>query len=129
MADLATGISLDNLASGFIGIILLGMIIKKMFDGYVEARQKIKDQAHNPIFNAMAMTWDRDQQERFIQLIERMATASESQATSMEALVSRQQQEMQNQINFLVETVTKMEKNSNRDARSAARDRRKSDHN
>jgi hypothetical protein len=97
----SASLSLEGIASGLVGLLLIGAIIKKAVDGWYEAKTHVQAEKRNPIITAVAAAWDRDQQERVIQLIERMTIA-------LETLSDRQAEEMQKQLNWLVERVDKM---------------------
>jgi ABC-type phosphate/phosphonate transport system substrate-binding protein len=63
----------------------------------------------NPMVAAVSMAWDRDMQERFLQLIERMAKASEEQASlqkqmagSWSAMSDHQREDMNKKIERLL---------------------------
>jgi ABC-type phosphate/phosphonate transport system substrate-binding protein len=63
----------------------------------------------NPMVAAVSMAWDRDMQERFLQLIERMAKASEEQALlqkqmagSWSAMSDHQREDMNKKIERLL---------------------------
>jgi hypothetical protein len=66
----------------------------------------------NPMVAAVSMAWDRDMQERFLQLIERMAKAAEEQSAfqkqmsgSWAAMSDRQRDDMNAKIERLLEAL------------------------
>lgn len=71
-------LDLQTLASGLVGLFLLGALFKRAFDGYIETKARVKQTVAAPLLNAVSITWDRDQQERFLHLIERLVTATET---------------------------------------------------
>ena len=69
----------------------------------------------NPMVAAVSMAWDRDQQERLMQLIERLVLAHEAQTRhlagiheSQDAMANKQQAELQERIDELLEKMEKM---------------------
>lgn len=92
-----------------------------LFWGWTEARKHYKatkDQVkpQNPAVAGFSMAWDRDMQERFLQLIERLTKAAEAQA-SMQASMSStwsgmadtKQKEMGDHIQNLLKTLERVE--------------------
>lgn len=70
----------------------------------------------NPMAAAVSMAWDRDMQERLLQLLERMAKAAESQAamqeamsTSWKAMSDRQREDMNEKIERLLKALDQAE--------------------
>lgn len=66
----------------------------------------------NPMVAAVSMAWDRDMQERFLQLLERMAKATEEQASlqakmagSWAAMSDRQRETMEEKIERLLKAL------------------------
>lgn len=85
-----------------------------LFWGWSEARKHYKATKEqlkpNPIVQGMTMAWDRDMHERFLQLIERMAVASEAQAKVQESLANAQTREMNETMEKLLASLEKKER-------------------
>ncbi len=71
----------------------------------------------NPMVAAVSMAWDRDMQERFLQLMERMAKATEEQAAlqkqmagSWAAMSDRQRETMEEKIERLLKALDHAER-------------------
>ncbi len=103
MADSIQSLSVEYVVSGLVGLITIGLIAKQVFAGYLEANKHLSKQSTNPIIQAMASTWDRDQQERFLQLMERLVVAEEIQAKHQGSLADQRQQDMAEKIDQLLE--------------------------
>jgi ribonuclease HI len=70
----------------------------------------------DPMVSAMSMAWDRDMQERMLQIMERMANAAELQATqqrgmaqSWETMTNQRQLEMNERIDTLLQALARKE--------------------
>jgi ABC-type phosphate/phosphonate transport system substrate-binding protein len=75
-------------------------------------RETVAATQPNPMVAAVSMAWDRDMQERFLQLIERMAKAAEEQAEfqkhmsgSWAAMSDHQRDDMNKKIERLLEAL------------------------
>lgn len=75
-------------------------------------RETVAATQPNPMVAAISMSWDRDMQERFLQLIERMAKASEEQAAlqakmagSWAAMSDRQREDLDEKIERLLKAL------------------------
>lgn len=64
--------------------------------------------ASNSIVSGVSIAWDRDQQERLLQMVERMVRAQEKIAKSQEVLANKQQLDMQDAINELMQKMDHM---------------------
>jgi hypothetical protein len=106
MADLPSSLSLEAIASGIVGLLLAGGLIKRVIDGYIEAKRTTTSAATSPMLTAVALSWDRDQQERFMQIMEDIAQSLRRQADSQVALANQQQHDMQAQISWLVDQLS-----------------------
>ena len=102
----------DIILQGLTGLFIL-------FWAFKEAR-KVKEETSkaltaspaqkNPMVAAIGMAWDRDQLERLLQLVERIAKAQEVQAAEVqkvakaqEALANQQQADLQDKIDRLMD--------------------------
>lgn len=101
-------LSTELVASGVVGILLAGAVIKKAFDGYVEARRHMIAQQTNPMTMAMAAVWGENERERFLQLLERITIALEDQAKHQGILADQRQQDMNEKIDRLVQQMENM---------------------
>jgi hypothetical protein len=101
-------LTVEGVASAIVGFVILGMISKRAFDGYIEARAKFQQQARNPMLTMAAAVWDREQQEKFLLTLDRMATAMEAQALHQGALASKQAQETQDLLADIAERVNSL---------------------
>lgn len=103
MAELPTSISLEAIASGIVGLLLAGGLIKRVLDGYIEAKKATKSSPAGAMITAMSVSWDRDQQERFLQIMESIDKSLATQAASQVSLANQQQHDMQAQMAWLVD--------------------------
>lgn len=109
----------DLIVQGLIGALLFFWALKDAIPKYRE----MKKAAHpDPIIGAMSMAWDRDMQERLLQLIERMAKAQEIQAElqrnmagSWTTMVDQKQQDMNEKIDDLLRALEVKERISKDD--------------
>lgn len=106
--EIPTSLSIEYIASGLVGLVMLGLMAKRLIEGYAEARKHMASQSANPIIQAMANTWDKNQQERFLQLLERLVLAAEVQAKHQGALADRQQMDIQEKLDTLLERLDDM---------------------
>ena len=92
MLDWLAGLNAELIAGGVVGISMLGVIIRNAILGWAEARTKLKEaeKSMTPLTTAMAVTWDRDQIERSLQLLERIAEALELSLKHSEAIAKAQ---------------------------------------
>ena len=103
-------LNIELISTGLVGLFTVGLIAKKAFDGYVEARSKIRAQEKSPMMAMASSVWDRDQQERFIAILSDMRTAFDAMALSLGALASKQTQDMNDTLQHLVEQVEGLQK-------------------
>lgn len=95
-------LDIDKIASGLVGLLLFGAMVKKFLDGYAEAR-KNSNSTPGAVATGFGIMWDRNQIEKVMLLFERMALGQERMAKALEELSSQQTQDMQEQLDFLVE--------------------------
>jgi len=103
----------DLLVQGLIGASIALWALKDAIPMY----RNMKKASHpDPMVSAMSMTWDRDMQERMLQILERMASASELQAkqqiemaASWGVMVDQRQQDMNEKIDGLMVALAKKE--------------------
>lgn len=88
MQKLLEDLSLEVIGSGLVGLIMVGVVSRNAILGFIEARSKMKDHEKNiqPFAAAMGLSWDRDQIERALQLLERISEVLELQAKHMEVV-------------------------------------------
>lgn len=104
----AGGLSLtsDLVVQGLIGLFILLWAVKDAIPKYRE----MKKASHpDPMVGAMSMAWDRDMQERMLQIMERMAVASEVQAKSQTAIVDQRRHDMNERIDDLMKALERKE--------------------
>jgi len=67
---------------------MVGLIARNALFGWVEAKKKLSDNqsAVEALTTAVSLTWDRNQIERALQLLESIAHSLESQARNTEAI-------------------------------------------
>lgn len=102
MTDIPS-LSIETIASGVVGLLIIGAIVKQAMGGWSEARKHIKAEASNPIISAVAAAWDRDEKERLLVFVERIAVAVEKQAGAQLDMVNQQTQDMREKIEWLIE--------------------------
>lgn len=103
----------DLLVQGIIGALIALWALKDAIPIY----RNMKKAAHpDPMLAAVSMAWDRDMQERMLQILERMATASELQAKqqiemagSWGTMVDQRQQDMNEKIDDLMQALARKE--------------------
>lgn len=109
------GFSLTNemVVQGLIGLLLFFWALKDALPAY---RAHKKSSPDNPIVTAMSMSWDRDMQERLLQILERMAAAAELQAKqqismsgSWQEMSDRQKVEMNERFENLLDALRRAE--------------------
>lgn len=95
----------ELIAGGIVGLSMVGVIMRNVVLGWAEARTKIKDseKAFGPLAAAIAVTWDRDQIERLLQISESIAENMEIIAKSQSILSDQFQQSTQSKLNDLLE--------------------------
>lgn len=103
----------DLIVQGVIGLLVFFWALKDAVPKYREMRKA----AHpDPILTAMSMSWDRDMQERMLQLLERMTIAAELQARQQTEMVGtwdkmadQRQHDMNEKINDLMKILERKE--------------------
>lgn len=91
MLDSLPSLTLEILASGIVGLIMLGVVARNAMIGWLEASRKLKqnETTVGPI-STMGLAWDRDQVERALQLLERIGHGIEIQNKHSEAIAKAQ---------------------------------------
>lgn len=114
-ADQFLGIDNGLLVQGVVGILIAGWVAR---DALITYRATRKTLQQNPVVTGVSMAWDRDQQERFLQLIERLVLAAEQQAQNQKAMsatwsgmADTKQQELNERIQQLMKTLERTEQN------------------
>lgn len=112
MPELLKSLTLEFVASGLVGLITLGVIVRSVLLGWAEARSKINTGNKNigPIASALSMSWDKDQIERALQALESIAEAMDLQCKFTGAIAEAQgvmsdqfQQTTQSKLNELLD--------------------------
>ncbi len=113
-ADQFLGIDSGLLVQGIVGILIAGWVAR---DALITYRATRKTLQQNPVVTGVSMAWDRDQQERFLQLIERLAEASEQQAElqremagAWSSMSDRQREDMHTKIERLLKALDSVDK-------------------
>lgn len=103
----------DLAVQGLIGAFIFFWALKDAIPRYREMKKAAQP---NPIVAAMSMTWDRDMQERLLQIHERMAAALELQARQQvemagtwDKMADHRQQEMNDRISDLLKALERKE--------------------
>lgn len=104
----------DLLVQGLIGASIALWALKDAIPIY----RNMKKAAHpDPMVSAMSMSWDRDMQERMLQIMERMAKAQELQADiqknmagSWGSMADQRQQDMSEKIDELMERLAQKDR-------------------
>lgn len=112
------GIPVNWIVQGLIGAFIFFWAYNEARKTYHATTEQLRP---NPIVAGVSMAWDRDMQERFLQLMERMATAAEIQAKhqsdmagSWETLADRQKLEMKERFDELLSKLDRVEARSTR---------------
>ncbi len=117
--DLFPGLTLELVASGIVGLVMAGIVARGAIMGFIEARAKMKETekaaAAGPTIAIASAIWDKDQVERFLQIMERIAEVTENSARHTEAIAKAQgilsdsfQQSTQSKLNELLERLDDM---------------------
>lgn len=103
----------DLAVQGLIGAFVFFWALKDAVPLY---RQMKKNAHPDPMVAAMSATWDRDMQERLLQIMERMAKAQETQADlqknmagSWDVMADQRQQDMNEKIELLLKALDRKE--------------------
>lgn len=75
MLNLLSSLTAEVVASGIVGLIMLGVVARNVVSGWQEARKKMRESetSMNPLTTALSVSWDRDQIERALQALEDIA--------------------------------------------------------
>lgn len=104
-------LNFDIILQGLTGLFILLWAFKEARKVKEETAKALSGSAaqKNPMVAAIGMAWDRDQLERLLQLVERIAKAQEVQAAEVqkvakaqEALANQQQIDLQEKIDALM---------------------------
>lgn len=95
----------ELIAGGIVGLSMIGVIIRNALLGWADAKKRVVDneRALAPLSAAMAVTWDRDQIERLLQITESIAENMEIIAKSQSILSDQFQQSTHSKLNDLLE--------------------------
>jgi hypothetical protein len=104
----------ELIASGLVGLLLVGVAARNAILGWYEARKKIREseKTSTPFATALSLSWDKDQVERALQILERLAENMELQTKYSEAIARAQgilsdsfQQTTQSKLDHLLERI------------------------
>lgn len=108
MFELSADLIVQGVASALLVLVGLREFMKAR-------RETIKATAPNPMVAAVSMAWDRDQQERLLQLVERMVVAQEAQTKHLagihdaqEEIADKRQADMQEKLDELLDRMKDM---------------------
>lgn len=87
----------------FQGLAALFLLLWAGRDAWKARRETLKAVAPNPVVAAVSMAWDRNQQERLIQLVERMTIAMETQAKAQGAMAETESRKLNDHIEELLD--------------------------
>ena len=118
--DLFQGLTLELVASGIVGLVMAGIVARGAIMGFIEARAKMKETekavAASPTIAIASAIWDKDQVERFLQIMERIAEVMENQAEHTASIAKAQgilsdsfQQSTQSKLNELLHRLEDIE--------------------
>lgn len=113
------GIPTSLVVQGLTGFLVFFYVWKNGRDAYKATTEQMKP---NPIMAGVSMAWDRDMQERFLQLLERMALAAEAQAGAQAKIANDQQRKMNERIEDLLEALDRKERDISAVLASVRRD-------
>lgn len=123
MLDLLTGLGAEVVATGIVGLLMLGVVVRNVFLGWNEALKKMKaaESGMTPMATAVAIGWDRDQIERALQTLEAIAEALALNSKHAEAISKAQgiladqfQQSTREKLEDILERLDKAERDQTR---------------
>lgn len=103
-------LSVELIVQGLIGFFVVLWALKDAVPAY---RAMKNQKPADPMATAMSIVWDRDERERFLQLMERMTIASETQARQQTAIADQQRVEMNSHIDNLLHALREKEERLN----------------
>lgn len=117
MLEMLKAIDPEYFAGALVGLAMLGAITRNFILGWYEAYGKIKEVEKSPLTTAMSLSWDKDQIERFLQLMETIAECLEINATHTASIAKAQgimsdkfQQTTQSKLDELLERLDNTER-------------------
>jgi hypothetical protein len=108
------GLSLEIIASGVAGLLIAGAALRAAIRGYAEGRQQASQVGANAaaMVSAVAIGFEKDQRDKIVHCVERIAAALEVQnkhlgeiSESQAAQADRQRQDMDDKLNELLKKV------------------------
>ncbi len=87
-----SGLNVELIAGGIVGLSMVGVVARNVIIGWAEARNKLKETEKSSVSltTAMSISWDKDQIERAISAVERLAESHEVQLKYSEAIAKAQ---------------------------------------
>ena len=119
MLDLLTGLSPEIIASGIVGLVMAGIVARNAILGWYEANKKMKesDKAHSSMATAVSIGWDKNQIERALQTLEKIAECLEAQTLATGSIAKAQgimsdqfQQSTQSKLEHILERLEQAER-------------------
>lgn len=109
-------IPIETIASGIVGLLTGGAILRSVFKGWIEAKAQAANVGANAaaMVSAVSIGFDKDERTAIVSFLERIAKGIEAISVSQAALVNEQSKEMDGKLD---ELLAKM------DDAEAARDR------
>lgn len=110
-------LSTSLIIQGLTGLCVFFWVFKDAWKHRRDTREAVKTSTTtNPMVTAVTMSWDADQKERLLQIMERIATANERQAasaagiaTAQNTMVDKRQHDMDVRIDTLLKLLAKRE--------------------
>lgn len=106
----------DLIVQGLVGLFILLWAAKDALPTYRAMKAASKASPANAMVAAVSMAWDRDQQERLLQIMERIAAASEKQAHNQanmsgtwSEMADQQRRDMHERIESLLKALERKE--------------------
>lgn len=116
-------LSVELIVQGLIGFFVVLWALKDAVPAYRAMKNR---KPADPMATAMSIVWDRDERERFLQLMERMMIASETQARQQTAIADQQHADMNSKIDSLMRALQDKEDRLNAMISSGGHPRRRS---
>jgi biopolymer transport protein ExbB/TolQ len=92
MLEILQSLNGEMIAGGIVGLVMIGVAARNAIIGWHEAMRKVKAAETNtaPMVAALSVSWDRDQIERALQLLEKIADAIAANARYSEQISNAQ---------------------------------------
>lgn len=118
MLESLMNLNAEVVAGGIVGFVMLGVVIRNVIIGWREAMRTTQTARPAAMTQAFAVSWDRDQIERALQTLERIAEgismnakASEGISRAQAILADQFQQSTQEKLEHILERLDEAERN------------------